>query len=205
MGKLRRSENVHIPSVADLPPEAAAEREILEPQGIRSLIVVPLVFGVDLMGFLGFDSVRVAKTWADDDISLLRIVGEIIVNGLERKRAEDALRRSEESIRALYNIASSTSIDFTAKIQALLAMGSRHFGLEIGLLSRIEEERYEVIAAHTPDGAIAAGAVFDLGQTYCRDTLLRAAPLGSSMLASRPGRATRVTPPFIWRPTWARQ
>ena len=32
MGKLRRSENVHIPSVADLPPEAAAEREILEPK-----------------------------------------------------------------------------------------------------------------------------------------------------------------------------
>ncbi|MBM4458600.1 MAG: PAS domain S-box protein [Chloroflexi bacterium] len=304
MDRLRCGENVHIPLVAELPPEATAEREILEPQGIQSLIAVPLTLGREVAGFLGFDSVRTAKTWADDDIALLRIVGEIIVNALERRRAEDALRkseqvyralfertndavfiigldgrhlavnqwasellgytaeemlaltvrdvvasqeydsavnvmellltgkqvpvyertfrrkdgthirveinvalvrnadgtplhiqsvvrditqrkqaeealrRSEESIRALYDIASAQTLTFAEKVQALLAMGARRFGLDIGLLAHIEGERYQVIEALAPGRAIRPGDVFELGQTYCREVLHAGAPIG---------------------------
>lgn len=84
MAKLRRSETIHIPSVSALPSEAGAEREILERQGIRSLLVVPMTLGGELVGFLGFDSIREVKTWSEDDIALLGILGEIIVNALER-------------------------------------------------------------------------------------------------------------------------
>ena len=94
--KLRAFERIHIPRVADLPPEAQAEKEILQAQDIQSLIVMPLIYRKTLIGFLGFDSVRVAKTWNDDDVALLKIVGEIIAGALERKRVEIALRQQRD-------------------------------------------------------------------------------------------------------------
>ncbi|HEX7974683.1 MAG TPA: GAF domain-containing protein [Anaerolineales bacterium] len=101
MDKFSRLETVHIPQVSLLPPEAAAEREMLQSEDIQSLIAVPLVYGSALAGFIGFDSVRFAKVWADEDILLLKMLGEMIVNALERKRAEQALRLSEAQYRAV--------------------------------------------------------------------------------------------------------
>jgi len=94
MGKLKRGEVVHVPRVSDLPPEASAEKEEFEFQEIRSLVIVSLVFGGAPIGFLGFDSVRTEKTWSEDTIELLKIVGEMFANALERKRTEEALKES---------------------------------------------------------------------------------------------------------------
>jgi signal transduction histidine kinase/CheY-like chemotaxis protein/putative methionine-R-sulfoxide reductase with GAF domain len=177
MAHLTRFESVHIPCVADLPPEASAERAILEPQGIQSLIVVPMVYGRTLTGFLGFDAVRSTKVWSEANIALLRIVGEIFVNALERKRSEEAIRESEEAIRGLYHIAADQILSFSEKVQALLVMGCWRFGLDTGILSHIEGQRYEVLEACAPKDAIRRGDVFDLGQTYCRETLLSPDPI----------------------------
>jgi signal transduction histidine kinase/ActR/RegA family two-component response regulator len=91
MEKLNRFENVHIPSVAGLPPEASAEKGILQAQGIQSILIVPMIYGGALIGFLGFDSVRAEKRWAEGDIALLKMVGEVFANALARRRAEEAL------------------------------------------------------------------------------------------------------------------
>jgi signal transduction histidine kinase len=85
---LRQGEVLHIPRVSDLPPEAAAERVEFERQGNRSIIAVPMVYRGRTIGFLGFDSVLSEKTWSEDSITLLKIVGEIFVNALEHKRAQ---------------------------------------------------------------------------------------------------------------------
>ncbi|HEX3037181.1 MAG TPA: PAS domain S-box protein, partial [Thermodesulfobacteriota bacterium] len=69
--EFERGEVVHIPRVADLPPEAGAEKREYELQGIRSLINISLVFGRSDIGFLGFDSVLTEKTWSEDTIELL--------------------------------------------------------------------------------------------------------------------------------------
>lgn len=84
MASLRRSETIHVPHVSMLPPEASAEREILERRGVRSVVAVPMMLDRELVGFLGFDSVREAKTWPEEDIALLGILAGIIVNALER-------------------------------------------------------------------------------------------------------------------------
>jgi len=101
MERLRRFENIYIPRVADLPAEAAAEKEILQAQDIQSLIVVPLVYGGSLIGFLGFDSVRKERTWTEEDISMLKTVGDIIVSALQRKRTLEALKESEKKYKTL--------------------------------------------------------------------------------------------------------
>ena len=88
MNKLQLFENVYIPRVADIPPEASAEKEILEAQSIQSLIVIPMVSDGRLIGYLGFDSVRSERAWSDEDIKLLKITGELLSNALRRKRVE---------------------------------------------------------------------------------------------------------------------
>jgi PAS domain S-box-containing protein len=95
MDKLNQFENIHIPCVSALPPEANAEKEILQSQDIQSLVVVAMVYGGSLIGFLGFDSVRVEKTWSEESITLLQLIAEIFANALEHKRAEEERKQLE--------------------------------------------------------------------------------------------------------------
>lgn len=99
--RMRRFEIINIPEVSILPRPAKAERTEFRTQKIRSLIVVPLVLRRVLAGFVGFDSVRENKTWPEDIVAVLQLVGEIIANAIDRKRAEMRLKRSEEKYRAL--------------------------------------------------------------------------------------------------------
>jgi diguanylate cyclase (GGDEF)-like protein/PAS domain S-box-containing protein len=101
----------------------------------------------------------------------LTILEGTLLDVSERKRAEEALRESEASILSLYNIASAQNLTFNDKAQALLELGCQRFGLEIGILARVQGERYEVVAVRSPDNAIVRGAVLELSDTYCRETL----------------------------------
>jgi DNA-binding CsgD family transcriptional regulator len=100
MHKLNRFENIHIPCVAELPPEASAEKEILQSQDIKSLVVVPIVHGGRLVGFVGFDSVQVEKTWPQESITQLQLMAEIFANALERQRAQEELWKRNEELKA---------------------------------------------------------------------------------------------------------
>ena len=102
MEKLDRLEAICIPRIADLPEEASAEKEILEAQDIQSLVAVPLVSRKSLLGFLGFDSVRQEKLWEEEDIKLLRLLGEIFVSAFDREKVVEALRTSEAELRAVF-------------------------------------------------------------------------------------------------------
>ncbi len=101
MKKLKRFENIYIPFVEMLPIEAEAEKEILRSQDIKSLIVVPLIYAGDLIGYMGFDSVKKETTWSENIISLLHVVGDVIVNTLEHKLMTEELQRSEERYRTM--------------------------------------------------------------------------------------------------------
>jgi PAS domain S-box-containing protein len=90
--KMKAHETFHVPVVADLPPEAHLEKKHFERQGIQALVVVPMINKGVLKGFLGFDSVRSQKTWAEDIITLLIISGENISMALEREHAEQRAR-----------------------------------------------------------------------------------------------------------------
>ncbi|HJY83502.1 MAG TPA: HAMP domain-containing sensor histidine kinase, partial [Candidatus Binatia bacterium] len=98
--RLRRLGTVHIPRVAELPPEAQAEKALLQAQGVQSLIMVLIVYGGRPLGFLGFDAVRVEKTWMEEDIALLKMLGEIFATALERQRTEEELLKAKERAEA---------------------------------------------------------------------------------------------------------
>lgn len=99
MERLERHEVVHVPRVADLPPEAAAEREEFEREGIRSVLLVPMVIQGELIGFAGFDAVRTEKRWNGTEISALKLVTGIFTSALSRLRTHQALELATRELR----------------------------------------------------------------------------------------------------------
>lgn len=99
--KLLKFETVHIPSVKNLPAEAEVIRTLCEAQDIQSLVAVPLIYAGQLVGIVGFDSVRSEKEWSQDLVNLLSIVGEMLVNALHRKRIESLQKDSDLKFRAV--------------------------------------------------------------------------------------------------------
>jgi signal transduction histidine kinase len=96
------NEYVYIPSVKDLPddPYYEHERGILLPQGIKSLIVVPMYHAQEFVGFTGFDSVRMHKSWEPTIISLLKMTADIIAGSILRAKYEEALIREKQNAEA---------------------------------------------------------------------------------------------------------
>ena len=128
-GKLKRLETLYIPRVADLPPEASPEKKECQSKGVQSLVNVPMVSRGSIVGFLGFDSVRAEKSWAEEDMALLKTVGGIIVNTLERKRAEEEIRHlSRQLIGAMEDERRRVARDLHDELgQAVTGL---HFGIE---------------------------------------------------------------------------
>ncbi len=106
---IRRREVFHVPSVAELDAAEVPEKNEFERQQIKSLICVPMILEDALVGFVGFDSVREEKTWSDKHIALLKIVGEIFVNALERKKAQGQIQHQN---RFLENVIESLTHPF---------------------------------------------------------------------------------------------
>ena len=83
----------------DLPPDATKEREYCLQIGLKSHVMIPLKMMGSVVGAIGFASFRGSHDWPDDLIQGLRLVGEIFTNALARKRADEALRAREQSLR----------------------------------------------------------------------------------------------------------
>ncbi|MGM0406319.1 MAG: PAS domain S-box protein, partial [Thermoplasmatota archaeon] len=101
MEQLESGLSIHIPRVEDLPPEAEEEKKMSQMQDIQSILLVPLTWKNELKGFMGFDSVKDERSWESEDVILLDTFSDIITNTLERKKAESALKESEERYREL--------------------------------------------------------------------------------------------------------
>jgi HD-GYP domain-containing protein (c-di-GMP phosphodiesterase class II) len=134
--KLKRLETIKIPRVADLPSEASAEKVEFQLKGIQSLVVVPLVYREGLVGFIGFDSVLKEKTWLDEHISLLKIVGEIFVNALQRKKFEEDLQRNYDRLSSLRNIdrTISSTLDMRVILDVLVEEVTRRLSVDAAVV-----------------------------------------------------------------------
>jgi diguanylate cyclase (GGDEF)-like protein len=93
MGELQARRPINLARLSQLPASAIQEREILESQAIRSLLVVPMVWGERLEGFAGFDHVRSSRTWTDEEVAVLEILVNSVSQAFERRRREETASR----------------------------------------------------------------------------------------------------------------
>ncbi|WP_167880968.1 ATP-binding protein [Methanococcoides sp. AM1] len=96
MNKLHNGESIHIKDVLTMPEEASAEKEILEMQEIKSLIVLPLHANNELVGFIGLDNVVNTGEWGEEDLAILRMASHIIGHSIGLKEADNKLLENEK-------------------------------------------------------------------------------------------------------------
>jgi PAS domain S-box-containing protein len=80
-----------------------SERDILEPQGILSLLCVPVFHEEQLCAFIGFDNCHEECEWTEEDKALLRTIATAIGAALGRKEYVRKLKEGEERFRKLIN------------------------------------------------------------------------------------------------------
>ncbi len=83
----------HVIQTSDIKTLPQAERDILEPQGIKSILAVPIFVNKKLFGFVGFDEVRYHREWHHEEIATLRGIADAYASVMERIRAEEELQK----------------------------------------------------------------------------------------------------------------
>jgi PAS domain S-box-containing protein len=79
--------------VKDFPP---SEQEILAPQSILSIVAVPIFVERDWWGFIGFDECSTEREWSAAETEALKAAAATVGAVIQKKKTEEALRRSEE-------------------------------------------------------------------------------------------------------------
>ena len=96
MEKYRKFEYLYVPTLDSLPPEASAEKATWQSLGIKSNLTIPLHVTNKLIGHFAFESDSKEKTWSEEDIKIVRLIGETFANVFDRKRIEEELRQAKE-------------------------------------------------------------------------------------------------------------
>jgi diguanylate cyclase (GGDEF)-like protein len=90
----------------------------------------------------------------------------------------ETIRSSEKIIRQLYQITNNYDLGFETQIKQIIKMGLERFNLDIGILAKIEQNRYFVKHCVVPkDVELTPGMEFDLSNTYCHITCTKNAPI----------------------------
>jgi len=99
--EIRASKDIVIPCVKELPPAWTAEKEVLEGQGIQSLAVVPMVCDQTVVGFVGFDSVKSNRAWKKEEMTLLRVMTDLLAGAFRKRRVDEALQTEKRRFQLL--------------------------------------------------------------------------------------------------------
>lgn len=86
-----KGESVYIPKLVDLDHESALYR-ILEPQGIKSLLAVPMFNQNECYGFLGIDSVKHHRIYTQFEQQALQQFSNLLLGVLKREELRESLR-----------------------------------------------------------------------------------------------------------------
>lgn len=78
----------------------AAERDILEPQEIRSILVCPIVTDDEVWGFVGFDDCRRERRWSDEERHILTRASNALAAALRHQTLRQRLSLARAALRA---------------------------------------------------------------------------------------------------------
>lgn len=88
----------YCPDVSALPDRA---REILEPQGVKSMLQCAIRQEGQFRGYIGFDECSEQRMWTQEEISMLTFFSDILSIFLQKYREQETLRIQAEELRTL--------------------------------------------------------------------------------------------------------
>jgi PAS domain S-box-containing protein len=78
-------------------------RSHLEPQNIRSLLLVPINIAGTFWGFIGFDDCKQEHAWSDSEISILSTMATCVGNAVQRHQAEQELISTRDFLENIFS------------------------------------------------------------------------------------------------------
>ncbi|WP_018952504.1 EAL domain-containing protein [Thioalkalivibrio sulfidiphilus] len=90
-----------IPSVSEMP--VGPVKELLNSQGVHSLLTIPLMDGDRCLGFVGFDSVQEWQDFGRDEREVLELFANLMVSLTQRKVMSAALRDKTDELALAHN------------------------------------------------------------------------------------------------------
>ncbi len=140
--------SIQLPHVANLSFQASPEKVKLERQSVQSLVVVPMMYLAKVVGFIGIDTVYSSKVWSQEDISLLKLVGELIAMGQARHAAESALRVAKEAAEAANRAKSTFLANMSHELRTPLnaILGFSQLMAHDSLLTQEQQQNLSIIS-----------------------------------------------------------
>lgn len=91
MTQIMNYKEVYIPNLEILPPEAAVERHIFNKHQSQSLLSIPVISNGNILGFLGFNTIKNPKIWIENYLELLIIISNILADALTKVKSEQKI------------------------------------------------------------------------------------------------------------------
>lgn len=127
----RNGEMLAIPDVLALPEEDAV-RQVLEPQGILSIITMPLMNGTECTGFIGLDFIQEKHAYSSSEQELLIIFANILSDFRKRLENDKALFESKALIAEIIN--NSPALVYRKNIKGQLVLVNKQWEVLLGIL-----------------------------------------------------------------------
>jgi len=89
----------------------------------------------------------------------------------DRSEATRQLQRERDTLQELQAVMADGKMTADARLEELLAVGCQTLGLDIGIVSHIDDGEYTVRAVHGPDAGIDTGDRFETASTYCEEVV----------------------------------
>jgi signal transduction histidine kinase len=100
--KLRNHEVIEVNDVDAMGDEAKAEREILQAQDIKSILVLPVDIEGTVHGFVGLDNVDTNGEWNEETRGYLAVAANMIGMTITKSEHEQRIVRQKERLEAAY-------------------------------------------------------------------------------------------------------
>jgi len=178
VAKVMKGEILLFQSIDDLPPEASRDAALFRSYGLKSKITIPLLARGRVFGALAFSTLAGERAWAEDEVTELKLVTQIISNVVGRQRAElreDQLREElshAQRVATLGELASALAHELNQPLAAILsnAQAARRF---IADREFEQDELAAILDDIARDDKRAGAVIHNLRAMICKRTATR--------------------------------